>query len=113
MHGHRAAGIDPLNLMERSSDSVAALDPRRYGLPLGDFELRKDFISPTLPSLPEGENIDGEALYDVRGLLDYPEEGSYPEHQTISQIASRLAEVYCGDIGYEVSAHPCSRLETA
>ena len=83
MHGHRAARIDPLDLLQR--DDVGALDPQRYGL------------------------IDLSRTYDVNGILwtkrvgEIPEE---PELWTLRDITDHLRSVYVGRIAYEYMHSP-------
>jgi probable 2-oxoglutarate dehydrogenase E1 component DHKTD1 len=71
LHGHRAASVDPLDLLERAS--VSALDPARYGLEHG-----KEY------------NIDGIIWQD----------GSQ-QNWTLEQIVDRMRDVYNGKVGYE------------
>lgn len=89
-HGHRAARIDPLDLIQR--EEVAALFPGRYGLK------------------------EEEARYNVNGILwtkRVGEQGDEAEWWTLREIRRHLREVYVGRIGYEVratffvSAHLC------
>jgi 2-oxoglutarate dehydrogenase complex dehydrogenase (E1) component-like enzyme len=80
-HGHRAAHIDPLDLIHR--EEVAALSPERYGL------------------------ADPEQRYNVNGILwtkrvGEVEEGSGEEWWTLSEIKDHLRKVYIGNIAYEV-----------
>jgi probable 2-oxoglutarate dehydrogenase E1 component DHKTD1 len=70
-HGHRAARIDPLDLMQR--DEVAALDPARYGLD------------------------DPAATYDVNGIVWSDDRGQW----TLEDIAQHMRAVYVGRIAYE------------
>ncbi|KAI9449669.1 dehydrogenase E1 and transketolase domain-containing protein 1 [Lactarius psammicola] len=87
MHGHRAARIDPLDLLHR--EDVGALDPKRYGL------------------------VDSSKSYDVNGILwtkrvgDAPET---PEHRTLRDITNHLHSVYVGRIAYEYM-HSSSKTE--
>jgi hypothetical protein len=77
-HGHRAAHIDPLDLIHR--EEVAALSPERYGL--------------TNP----------EQRFNVNGILwtkRVGEEGG-EEWWTLSDIRDHLRRVYVGNIAYEV-----------
>lgn len=79
-HGHRAATIDPLDLIQR--EEVGALDPRRYGL------------------VDEGQR------YNVNGIIwTHPvSEGNEVEDWwTLDEITRHLREVYVGRIAYEVS----------
>ena len=78
MHGHRAARIDPLDLLDR--DDVGALDPKRYGL------------------------VDSSKSYDVNGILWTKRVGEAPEtaeHWTLRDITNHLHAVYVGRIAYE------------
>jgi probable 2-oxoglutarate dehydrogenase E1 component DHKTD1 len=79
-HGHRAARIDPLDLIQR--DEVAALDPKRYGL------------------------IDESKTYNVNGILWTKPVGSYSgaeeEWWTLREIKRHLRNVYVGRIAHEV-----------
>jgi 2-oxoglutarate dehydrogenase complex dehydrogenase (E1) component-like enzyme len=83
IHGHRAARIDPLDLLQR--DDVDALDPNRYGL------------------------IDTSRAYDVNGILwtkhvgEAPDE---PELWTLREIVNHLRSVYVGRIAYEYMHSP-------
>lgn len=80
-HGHRAAKIDPLDLLQR--EEVAALDPARYGL--SDFE-KKYVIDGIIWNKPVSES---------RGEL-MPSEA-----WTMHQIVHHLRAVYVGRIAYE------------
>jgi probable 2-oxoglutarate dehydrogenase E1 component DHKTD1 len=71
LHGHRAASVDPLDLLERMS--VSALDPSRYGLENG-----KEY------------NIDGIIWQD----------GSQ-QNWTLERIVDHMRDVYVGKVGYE------------
>jgi probable 2-oxoglutarate dehydrogenase E1 component DHKTD1 len=87
MHGHRAARIDPLDLLDR--EDVGALDPKRYGLD------------------------DGSESYDVNGILWTKRVGEAPEtpeHWTLRDITSHLHAVYVGRIAYEYM-HSSSKTE--
>lgn len=87
-HGHRAATIDPLDLLER--DPVHALDPSRYGL------------------------HDMEKEYSVHGILwnqqmpEGPEGGKRLESETwkLKDIVEFLQSVYVGRIAYEFMHSP-------
>ena len=75
-HGHRAARIDPLDLIQR--EEVAALFPGRYGLK------------------EEGER------YNVNGILwtkRVGEQGDEAEWWTLGEVRRHLREVYVGRIG--------------
>lgn len=65
-HGHRAARLDPLDLVERPS--VPALDPRRYGFSV-EQNVRDDFQSATLPAQKIASSSEP---IDTRGILDFP-----------------------------------------
>ena len=80
-HGHRAAHIDPLDLIHRVE--VAALFPERYGL------------------------VDPQQRFNVNGILwtkrvGETVEGSGEEWWTLSEIRDHLKRVYVGNIAYEV-----------
>ncbi|KAF9445181.1 2-oxoglutarate dehydrogenase, E1 component [Macrolepiota fuliginosa MF-IS2] len=81
-HGHRAARIDPLDLIHR--DEVAALDPTRYGL------------------TERGKR------YDVDGILWTKRvgDGEGEELWTLEEIERHLRGVYVGKIGYEYMHSP-------
>ncbi|KAJ7695948.1 dehydrogenase E1 and transketolase domain-containing protein 1 [Mycena rosella] len=90
-HGHRAARIDPLDLIHR--EEVAALDPRRYGL------------------------ADDERKYNVNGIVwtksvDTIREGDADEWWTLRQVTEHLRAIYVGRIAYEYmhSIHKTERL---
>lgn len=77
-HGHRAARIDPLDLIQR--EEVAALNPARYGL------------------------VDKDKKYNVDGILwtkRVGEEGD-KEEWTLAQIENHLRSVYVSRIAHEV-----------
>lgn len=83
IHGHRAARIDPLDLLQR--EDVDALDPGRYGL------------------------IDDSRAYDVNGILWTKRVGEAfdePEHWTLRDITNHLRSVYLGRIAYEYMHSP-------
>jgi probable 2-oxoglutarate dehydrogenase E1 component DHKTD1 len=87
MHGHRAARIDPLDLLDR--EDVGALDPKRYGL------------------------VDSTKSYDVNGILWTKRVGEAPEtseHWTLRDITNHLHAVYVGRIAYEYM-HSSSKTE--
>jgi len=87
MHGHRAARIDPLDLLHR--EDVGALDPKRYGL------------------------VDGSNSYDVNGILWTKRVGEAPEtpeHWTLRDVTNHLHSVYVGRIAYEYM-HSSSKTE--
>lgn len=91
-HGHRAARIDPLDLLQR--EEVAALDPTRYGL------------------------VDPSAKYDINGIIwDKPvgtssnaTANSVPESAgdfwTLEEIVRHLRGIYVGRIAYEYMHSP-------
>ncbi|KPV74148.1 uncharacterized protein RHOBADRAFT_54008 [Rhodotorula graminis WP1] len=114
-HGHRAALVDPLDLAKRPN--VPALDPRRYGFTLSSdvaANLRDEFVSDVKPL--EQVSAEGDK-FNVEGILDFPKStGGTSEERTMDEIATRLAEVYCGGIAYEFmhlpSKHERRFLET-
>ncbi|KAH8085477.1 dehydrogenase E1 and transketolase domain-containing protein 1 [Cristinia sonorae] len=82
-HGHRAARIDPLDLLQR--EEVAALDPTRYGL------------------------VNSSQTYDVNGILWTKPVGIKPDEPvewTLADITSHLRSVYVGRIAYEYMHSP-------
>ncbi|KAJ7025371.1 dehydrogenase E1 and transketolase domain-containing protein 1 [Mycena alexandri] len=84
-HGHRAARIDPLDLIHR--EEVAALDPRRYGL------------------------LDDQKKYNVNGIVwTGPIETSRREDSedwwTLGQVTQHLRTIYTGPIAYEYMHSP-------
>ena len=81
-HGHRAARIDPLDILQR--EEVAALDPGRYGL------------------------TDLSATFDVNGILWTSPVGqdSGPTELTLSEITRRLRRIYVDRIAYEYMHSP-------
>ncbi|KAG8960423.1 hypothetical protein FRC03_006543 [Tulasnella sp. 419] len=84
-HGHRAAKIDPLDLLER--DPVAALDPSRYGL----VDLDKTYPVEGIlwnKQLPEGQDGEGQAAWKLRDIVEF------------------LRDVYVGKIAYEFMHSP-------
>lgn len=91
-HGHRAARIDPLDLIPRDSE-VAALNPSRYGLKDGSKRYNVNGIIWTNPKV-EAQRNDTE------------------EWWTLDEITRHLREVYVGKIAYEVRMirflHSCS-----
>jgi 2-oxoadipate dehydrogenase E1 component len=84
--GHRAATIDPLDLMQR--EEVAALDPARYGLD------------------------DPSKVYNVNGILwnksvlDGDHAASPGDCLTLEQIVKRLRTIYVGNISFEYMHSP-------
>ncbi|KAG6864116.1 hypothetical protein C0991_012381, partial [Blastosporella zonata] len=82
-HGHRAARIDPLDLIHR--EEVAALNPRRYGL------------------------TDDSKKYNVNGILwtkPFGGSDSTQEWWTLAEITRHLRSVYVGKIAYEYMHSP-------
>ncbi|KAF8314960.1 dehydrogenase E1 and transketolase domain-containing protein 1 [Clavulina sp. PMI_390] len=85
-HGHRAATIDPLDLLQR--EEVAALDPTRYGL------------------------SDPKRLYNTNGILwnrsVLEKDGSDPSDHMMSleAIVRRLRTTYVGRISFEYMHSP-------
>lgn len=75
LHGHRAASIDPLDLLRR--ERVAALEPARYGL------------------------TDPSAQYNVDGILWTGEGHGKGKNWSLDQITRFLNTVYVGRIAYE------------
>lgn len=80
-HGHRAARIDPLDLIHRME--VKALDPHRYGL------------------------FDDEKKYNVNGIIwTNPKVETQGENQdewwTLAEITRHLRSIYVDKIAYEV-----------
>ncbi|KAG9310005.1 thiamine diphosphate-binding protein [Chiua virens] len=74
-HGHRAASIDPLDLLQR--ERVAALEPARYGL------------------------TDPSAQYNVDGILWTGEDHANGQNWSLDDITGFLNAVYVGRIAYE------------
>lgn len=74
-HGHRAASIDPLDILRR--ERVAALEPTRYGL------------------------TDPSAEYNVDGILWTGHGHGKGTNWTLDQITGFLNAVYVGRIAYE------------
>lgn len=82
-HGHRAARVDPLDLLQR--DEVAALDATRYGL----TDPAKSYpIDGIIWNNPDGPNLTSN------------------EHWTLKEIKEHLREVYVGNIAYEYMHSP-------
>ncbi|KAI0942033.1 hypothetical protein AcV7_002572 [Taiwanofungus camphoratus] len=82
-HGHRAARIDPLDLLQR--EEVAALDPVRYGL------------------------TDSVKKYDINGIVwtrSVEASGVGKEEWTLSTIIQHLRSIYVGRIAYEYMHSP-------
>ncbi|KAF7314353.1 2-oxoglutarate dehydrogenase E1 component mitochondrial [Mycena kentingensis (nom. inval.)] len=90
MHGHRAARIDPLDLIHRD-EVVAALDPSRYGL------------------------VDAQKKYNVNGIIwtspvSTVQRDDAEEWWTLQQVSDHLRNVYTGPIAYEYM-HSASKTE--
>ncbi|KIK77031.1 hypothetical protein PAXRUDRAFT_835129 [Paxillus rubicundulus Ve08.2h10] len=83
-HGHRAASIDPLDLLRR--ERVEALEPSRYGL------------------------SDPSAQYNIDGILWTKEGCGKEKQQTLEEITRFLNAVYVGRIAYEYMDLP-SKIE--
>ncbi|KZT04533.1 dehydrogenase E1 and transketolase domain-containing protein 1 [Laetiporus sulphureus 93-53] len=82
-HGHRAARIDPLDLLQR--EEVAALNPRRYGL------------------------VDDAQKYDVNGIVwtnPVGVDADTKEEWTLGEITQHLRALYVGRIAYEYMHSP-------
>lgn len=90
MHGHRAAKIDPLDILQR--DEIAALNPSRYGL---------DDTERTFP-------IDG--IIWNKPAADSRKHSSGSEAWSMRQITEHLRSVYVGRIAYEYM-HGTSKTE--
>src|SRR5690606_29160722 len=86
LHGHRAARIDPLDLIHR--EDVAALSSHRYGLGLGEEGLGEKF------------NVDG--IVWTKQVGQHASE----ELWTLEDIVKSLRGVYVGNIGYEFMHSP-------
>lgn len=85
-HGHRAARIDPLDILHR--EEVAALDPARYGLTDPSQKFDVNGIVWTKPVGYQGANADTEQLW------------------TLEEIVRHLRTVYVGPIAYEYMHSP-------
>lgn len=81
-HGHRAARIDPLDLLQR--EEVAALDPTRYGL------------------------VDPSRKYDINGIVwTRPVEDNIGRTEwSLEDITKHLRSIYVGRIAYEYMHSP-------
>ncbi|TFK82881.1 dehydrogenase E1 and transketolase domain-containing protein 1 [Polyporus arcularius HHB13444] len=81
-HGHRAARIDPLDLLQR--EEVAALNPQRYGLD------------------------DPSRTYDINGIIWTRPVGedAGPELWPLEKITRHLRDVYVGRVAYEYMHSP-------
>lgn len=75
IHGHRAASIDPLGLLQQ--ERVAALEPSRYGL------------------------SDPDTTYDINGILWTAGEQAPEKRWTLRDITDFLNTTYVGRIAYE------------
>ncbi|SJL03317.1 related to Probable 2-oxoglutarate dehydrogenase E1 component DHKTD1 homolog, mitochondrial [Armillaria ostoyae] len=85
-HGHRAARIDPLDLIHRKE--VAALDPSRYGITDESKKYNVNGIIWTHPSVEsQGENIT-------------------EEWWTLGEIVRHLRSIYVNRIAYEYMHSP-------
>lgn len=86
-HGHRAAKIDPLDLLQR--DEVNALDPARYGLD----DLEKSYSVHGIlwnQQMPKGQDASGQ-----------------PQPAwTLREIVKFLRDVYVGRVSYEFMHSP-------
>ncbi|KAG7094650.1 hypothetical protein E1B28_005473 [Marasmius oreades] len=85
-HAHRAARIDPLDLIDRDSE-VLALDPTRYGL------------------------TDGQEKYNVNGIIwtnprVESQRDDTEEWWTLDQITRHLKSIYVGNIAFEYMHSP-------
>ena len=89
-HGHRAARIDPLDILQR--EEVAALDPTRYGL----HDVAKKF------------NVDGIVWTKPVGFSQerVSEESGRGTWWTLGDITRHLRSVYVGRIAYEYMHSP-------
>ncbi|KAJ7367025.1 dehydrogenase E1 and transketolase domain-containing protein 1 [Mycena albidolilacea] len=88
-HGHRAARIDPLDLIQR--EEVGALDPRRYHL------------------------VDDSKEYNVNGIvwtgpINASQREDEDEWWTLGQVTEHLRNIYTGPIAYEYM-HSTSKTE--
>jgi probable 2-oxoglutarate dehydrogenase E1 component DHKTD1 len=86
-HGHRAARVDPLDIIQR--EEVAALDPTRYGL------------------------VDDSKKYNINGIIWNNAFGSHTDSVevgerwwTLGEITSHLRSVYVGRIAFEYMHSP-------
>lgn len=85
-HGHRAARIDPLDILHR--EEVAALDPARYGLSDPSQKYDVNGIVWTKPVGSQGASADTEQWW------------------TLEEIVRHLRTVYVGPIAYEYMHSP-------
>ncbi|KAJ6621901.1 dehydrogenase E1 and transketolase domain-containing protein 1 [Mycena sp. CBHHK59/15] len=84
-HGHRAAHIDPLDLIQR--EEVAALDPHRYGL------------------------LEDKKKYNVNGILwtkpiNTSQREDAEEWWTLRQVTEHLRSIYIDRLAYEYMHSP-------
>ncbi|KAJ2929784.1 hypothetical protein H1R20_g7285, partial [Candolleomyces eurysporus] len=86
IHGHRAARIDPFDLIHR--EEVTVLNPNRYGLGLSEDGMKE--------------------LFDVNKTIWTRRVGQGEEEEpwTLEDIIKRLRGVYIGNIGYEFMHSP-------
>lgn len=91
-HGHRAARIDPLDLLRR--EEVAALDPTRYGLVDETKEYNINGILWTKPLSSEPQYLDSRTI-------QLASESNSDEWWTLGDITRHLRSVYTGSIAYE------------
>lgn len=82
-HGHRAARIDPLDIIHR--EEVAAINPKRYGLTEDDKKFDVNGIIWTRP-ITKGDEGEGDKW-------------------TLKEIEQHLRAVYVGNIAYEVGTY--------
>ena len=82
-HGHRAARIDPLDLMQR--EEVGALDPSRYGL---TDPSKKYPIDGIIWTNPDGPNLTSNENWSLKDITDH------------------LRAIYVGNIAYEYMHSP-------
>jgi probable 2-oxoglutarate dehydrogenase E1 component DHKTD1 len=89
LHGHRAARIDPLDILQR--EEVAAVDPTRYGL------------------------VDESKRYDINGIIWTQPLGPGPDYGlgdmdnswwSLGDITRHLRSVYTGRVAYEYMHSP-------
>ncbi|KAJ3412904.1 hypothetical protein HDV05_008768 [Chytridiales sp. JEL 0842] len=77
-HGHRLAGLDPLDLTPKDSSTLPELDPARYGLK-------------------------GSDRYKIDGIVKMP--GGLKE-ATVDEVVDNLKKTYLGSIGFEFGHIP-------
>jgi probable 2-oxoglutarate dehydrogenase E1 component DHKTD1 len=89
LHGHRAARIDPLDILQR--EEVAAVNPTRYGL------------------------VDEDKMYDINGIVWTQPLGPGPDYGlgdmnnswwTLGDITRHLRSIYMGRVAYEYMHSP-------